>query len=66
MRCIIAREHGLSFEGHPEDGKTLAEHLRELSNASGMDLTTTLNDFVYNIEVEYQLYYGKDEDDFGW
>ena len=66
MNIIIAREHGLTFEGHPDDGKAIAEHLSDLAYKAGEDLMQTLSDFCFNIEVEYQMFYGKGEDDFGW
>ena len=65
MKTIKVQEHGLTFEGHPEDGKSIADELRRLIEEDGNCQSTTLNDFTFALEVEYQEFYGLDEDDWG-
>lgn len=63
MKLIAITEHNLTFHGHPGDAKRLAEHLRELEDKAGMNMVTYLNDWVFALEVAYQEYKGKDQDD---
>jgi hypothetical protein len=56
---ITVREHGLTFEGHVDDGKRMAEALAEVEDQ-------TVSDFRFQLEVTYQAYYNLDQDDWGF
>lgn len=66
MDIIKASNMGWSFHGHPGDAKRLVEALSDMAVASGMDIPKVFSDFMFDIEVEYQLFYELDEDDWGF
>jgi hypothetical protein len=63
---VKVSEHSLTFHGHVDDAKRLADYLRDLEEKAGVGLATSLGDFVFNLEVAYQSFYNLDKDDFGW
>lgn len=54
MSLIYAREKYLIFEGLPSDALSFVEHIREVFDESGFEMSKILNDFVFNLEVSLQ------------
>ena len=52
-----SKHNAFSLNTSIDEAKDIAIEIRNLSTESGSDLSNTLNDFVYNIEVTYQNYY---------
>ena len=57
---ITITEHQLTFKGTVDEGKTLAEELSQIQDSS-----TTLSDFIFQLEVAYQSYYNLEQDNWG-
>ncbi len=53
----------LTFFGPIDEAKRLAVELRTLSEKANVDLSTIVNDWVFQMEVNYQEAYDLDEDD---
>ena len=58
-------ENHLKIDGDMLTLKILADSLRLFSESNTVDLPTTLNDLVYQIEVEYQEINNLDPDNWG-
>ena len=54
MNIIHATEKSLTFHGDAESALCLVESLRSAYEESNMEMTKSLNDFVFNIEVALQ------------
>jgi hypothetical protein len=54
MNIIHATEKALTFHGDAESALYLVESLRSAYEQSGMEMTKSLSDFVFNIECALQ------------
>jgi hypothetical protein len=60
---IREREHGIAFEGSPEEAMEFVTSLRDAFDHAGRDMPTTLSDLIFKLEVALQ-HAGLLDDDF--
>jgi hypothetical protein len=54
MKLVHATEKALTFKGDAQSALHLVESLRSAYEASNMEMTKSLSDFVFNIECALQ------------
>jgi hypothetical protein len=54
MKLVHATEKALTFNGDAQSALQLVDSLRYAYEQSGMEMTKSLSDFVFNIEVALQ------------
>jgi hypothetical protein len=67
QRPIVVREHHMKLQTDPLRLKIIAEALGEyIGKHDQLADDTTIRDFAFNMEAEYQRWYALDEDDWGY
>ena len=66
MSNLVITEHYLRLEAPPELVKVIAVALDEYRGLNNIEFSTTMSDFILNMETAYQTYHGLDQDDWGF
>jgi hypothetical protein len=66
MSNLVITEHYLRLEAPPELVKVIAVALDEYRGLNSIEFSTTMSDFIFNMETAYQTHYGLDQDDWGF
>jgi len=66
MSNLVIMEHELRLEATPELVKVIAVALDKYRGVNNIEFSTTMSDFIFNMETAYQTYHGLDQDDWGF